>query len=65
MKKNSYLIILWGGLFLTSCMSNNDKCLQKLFEEVGVEKSQIHNAAHLVTILGNGCKGRISSVGNT
>ncbi len=37
MKKNSYSIILCGGLFLASCMSNNDKCLQKLFDEVGVE----------------------------
>ncbi len=38
---------------------DNDKCLQKLFDEVGVKKSQIHNATHLVTILGNGCKGCI------
>lgn len=59
MKKKNYSIILCGGLFLASCMSNNDKCLQKLFDEVGVEKSQIHNATHLVTILGNGCKGCI------
>ena len=59
MKKKNYSIILCGGLFLASCMSNNDKCLQKLFDEVGVEKSQIHNAIHLVTILGNGCKGCI------
>lgn len=50
MKKKNYSIILCGGLFLASCMSNNDKCLQKLFDEVGVEKSQIHNATHLVTI---------------
>lgn len=52
MKKKNYSIILCGGLFLASCMSNNDKCLQKLFDEVGVEKSQIHNATHLVTIEG-------------
>ena len=47
MKKKNYSIILCGGLFLASCMSNNDKCLQKLFDEVGVEKSQIHNATLL------------------
>lgn len=59
MKKNKYLIIALGILLLTGCMSNNDKCLQKLFDEVGVDKSQIHDATHLVTILGSGCKGCI------
>ena len=36
------------------CMSNNDKCLQKLFEATGMEISQIQKAAHLVIIPGNG-----------
>lgn len=38
-----------------SCMSNNDKCLLKLFEGVGIETSQIQKATHLVIIPGNGC----------
>lgn len=53
-------IIVLVALLLLSCMSNNDKCLQKLFDEVGVDKSQVHDATHLVTILGNGCKGCIN-----
>lgn len=59
MKNNKLSILVWVMLLLSGCTSNNDKCLQKLFDEVGVEKSQIHNATHLVTILGSGCKGCI------
>ncbi|WP_455663735.1 DUF1573 domain-containing protein [Phocaeicola sp.] len=38
-----------------SCMSNNDKCLQKLFKDTGIETFQIQAATHLVIIPGNGC----------
>lgn len=38
MKKKNYSIILCGGLFLASCMSNNDKCLQNC-----LMKSELRN----------------------
>lgn len=38
-----------------ACMSNNDKCLQKLFKDTGMEEFQIQAATHLVIIPGNGC----------
>ncbi|WP_455664728.1 DUF1573 domain-containing protein [Phocaeicola sp.] len=60
MNINQYSIIALVMLILSSCISNNDKCLQKLFDEVGVDKSQVHDATHLVTILGSGCKGCIN-----
>lgn len=53
MKIINYIIL---SLLCLSCISNNDKCIQKLFNEVGVEKDQIHKATHLVTILGKGCE---------
>lgn len=37
------------------CISNNDKCLQKLFKDTGMEELQIQVATHLVIIPGNGC----------
>lgn len=59
MNISKHSIIVLVMLLLSSCISNNDKCLQKLFDEVGVDKSQVHDATHLVTILGSGCKGCI------
>lgn len=47
------IIVLIGCCY--SCMSNNDQCLQKLFEATGVERVQIQKATHLVIIPGNGC----------
>lgn len=47
------MIVLTGCCY--SCMSNNDQCIQKLFEATGVERAQIQKAAHLVIIPGNGC----------
>lgn len=47
------IIVLMGCC--CSCISNNDKCLRKLFEETGMESSQIKAATHLVIIPGNGC----------
>lgn len=47
------MIVLIGCCY--SCMSNNDQCLQKLFEATGVERVQIQKATHLVIIPGNGC----------
>lgn len=60
MNISKYSIIAWVMLLLSSCISNNDKCLQKLFDEVRVNESQVHDATHLVTILGSGCKGCIN-----
>ena len=64
MKKKNYSIILCGGLFLASCMSNNDKCLQKLFDELGngckgcIHKalSEIHNSTDTIYIIA--CKSK-------
>lgn len=47
------MIVLTGCCY--SCMSNNDKCLQRLFESTGIEIAQIQTATHLVIIPGNGC----------
>lgn len=49
----SKIIVLMGCC--CSCMSNNDKCLQKLFKDTGIGESQIQAATHLVIIPGNGC----------
>lgn len=47
------IIVLAGCC--SACMSNNDKCLQKLFRDTGIKEFQIQTATHLVIIPGNGC----------
>lgn len=37
------IIVLMGCC--CSCISNNDKCLRKLFEETGIESSRIKAAS--------------------
>lgn len=46
--------IVWMACYC-SCMSNNDKCIRKLLDVVGIEITQMQTATHLVIIPGNGC----------
>lgn len=43
------IIVLMGCC--CSCISNNDKCLRKLFEETGIESSRIKPASFVLFVV--------------